>query len=121
VLGHAEVHADKILGQCGIGGNATQSGLPGVQVCVDQARDDDAPSEVDDFGVGSVLKLADIGDAVIFDQDVDAFCVGAVCGHGGYLRSAQQNAAHDIVLGSAKWSKRCVRMITPSCELIIIG
>src|SRR5690349_12256136 len=60
---------DEVVVQGGIGCRATDRGLPGVPVRVDEAGDDDEPFGVDDLGVGLDVGLYG-GDRVAFDEHV---------------------------------------------------
>jgi hypothetical protein len=42
------------------------------------------------LGVGRVEQLADVNEALILDQNVDAFCVGPIRRHGDHRGPAQQ-------------------------------
>lgn len=92
------VEVGEVLHQRPVGARGAQCGLPGVQVRVDQAGDDDTAGEVDDFGVGRLDGVADVGDAVAVDEDLGVLGVGAARRHRDDLRPAQQDAAHAPVL-----------------------
>ena len=66
------MHMMEILEDRPVAGHATQRGLPGVLVRVDEARQHDAPRRVDDLRPGGVDPLRHGLDAVALDQHVPA-------------------------------------------------
>ena len=71
-----------------------ERGLPRVQVGVDESGDDDVVFEVDNVGAGRIEAVAHRRDALVLDEDVDAFSVGAMRRHGDHLCTAYQYSAH---------------------------
>lgn len=66
----ARMHGVEIFGDRPIGGDATQAGLPGMDMRVDQAEHDDAVCGIDDLGVLARDLLRHRGDARAIDQHV---------------------------------------------------
>ncbi|BBX37881.1 hypothetical protein MMAGJ_71630 [Mycolicibacterium mageritense] len=59
-----------------------------MQVRVDEPGDDDAVLKVDNVGANRIEVVAHRRDAIVLDEDVDAFGVGTMRRHGDHLRTA---------------------------------
>jgi hypothetical protein len=90
----AAAHVGEVLRQRPVGPDGPQGGLPGVQVRIDQAGNDDPALQVDDVSACRLEVGARLCDDVVLDQHVDTFAVGAVGRHGDHLRAAQQYPSH---------------------------
>jgi hypothetical protein len=94
------MHVPKVAWQRPVGGNAAQSRLPGVEMCVDEARDNDPVAPVHHHGARCLDRRRDPSDAAVLHEEVALGEVADAIVHGDDARALNEDGAHGGASGS---------------------